>query len=930
MALEYPDKIKASTQGFAIADTRELAGHKQVNTLANLYTIPDAWLSPSVNNTDNDAIGQLWYVVSEQKYYQLAVWADRTSADGWIPFSFSSIIKTSQLINNGEGYFQGEELLKFITRMVDDLYNYYTIDQVNDLLADLNAFKFIPCKTLPTENINVRAIYLLEVVDGKYSEEWVYVEKSTDTWEWEQIGTTKFTVKVATTSTHGVVKIGDGIELNSDGVISVVFPTSLKNPQALQIVKNGTTINYDGSAAQTITITDPNVIFEESESESESELESDETDLVIVTREDYESVIKSITQEITPEGKEQARENIGIPESVLTLPERVDMLEMASSLKDYYVAGWDVETLSPEPIVSHGDQSFADEWYPYLIDVTDITEVTTVAARELQRNNYFRFTDGTFAPTVGITEEMRAACDVALYFEDGTLICDALEFDPAQYYIQHGLTPIFDADGDPVRQLLPWETTSKNYTIGIGRREDIYLCDAIGKSGFRWKGIFKHPIVWDGIDLTPFKLARTAISPGPIALNVDTPRNFFFLYEIVGGTSHTGYGDAAIDIWLDGRTYPRTHYDTTAISMMTRARALNSSPLLSYPAAEGGYHALNAFITSQETLYATNYLHNNALFGSGVSSNDSCTDETSWNANGGVRTRVTGTTDWEYKKWSDNCQIAYNNLGQKTAISYLLNYNYAKEECMEAQMAASWLTEFDLDIAEEFEFYGNTYRVENIPTTLSLSEGRMNCKVFRLRESTNVEAFDGDGEATNYDIECQIRVSLTNGMTLSGDISVYWNGGVERIINCIDPEDGSPLNPVDNYLQPDQTKWHQITTSYLANNGEFDFESNYMYLGQSKQLGYAYSRKRLGYTPSNLLTGGGLSTGECFYSWDRQYYVSEINRRTRHGVLFRGYSPNTDCAPRTLISIRSVAHTCSYYGGSAQFLIRDAVATQSQ
>ncbi len=77
------DKIGAVNDTYAIANTRELAGHKHVNTLNELYTIPDAWLSPSVDNTDNDAIGQEWYVVGTGRKYRLKNWTNRKSLEGW-------------------------------------------------------------------------------------------------------------------------------------------------------------------------------------------------------------------------------------------------------------------------------------------------------------------------------------------------------------------------------------------------------------------------------------------------------------------------------------------------------------------------------------------------------------------------------------------------------------------------------------------------------------------------------------------------------------------------------------------------------------------------------------------------------------------------------------------------------------------------------
>ena len=80
-----------------------------------------------------------------------------------------------------------------------------------------------------------------------------------------------YTLPVATSSVLGGVKSGTDITVDSSGNVSVVnnshshtisnisdFPTSLKNPSALTIQGNGTTLTngtYDGSAAKTVNIT---------------------------------------------------------------------------------------------------------------------------------------------------------------------------------------------------------------------------------------------------------------------------------------------------------------------------------------------------------------------------------------------------------------------------------------------------------------------------------------------------------------------------------------------------------------------------------------------------------------------------------------------------------------------------------------------------
>lgn len=76
-----------NTDAFGIADAIELSGHRSVRTFEALYNIPDVILSSSGNNADNDALGQLWYVISKKKHYQLVDWSNRHKADGWQVFN---------------------------------------------------------------------------------------------------------------------------------------------------------------------------------------------------------------------------------------------------------------------------------------------------------------------------------------------------------------------------------------------------------------------------------------------------------------------------------------------------------------------------------------------------------------------------------------------------------------------------------------------------------------------------------------------------------------------------------------------------------------------------------------------------------------------------------------------------------------------------
>lgn len=74
--------------GYGIVYANEISGHRQVKTLSDLYALYDWQLSASGDNTNDDAIGQLWYVVNVDSdgtgyLYQLKNWENRHNANGW-------------------------------------------------------------------------------------------------------------------------------------------------------------------------------------------------------------------------------------------------------------------------------------------------------------------------------------------------------------------------------------------------------------------------------------------------------------------------------------------------------------------------------------------------------------------------------------------------------------------------------------------------------------------------------------------------------------------------------------------------------------------------------------------------------------------------------------------------------------------------------
>lgn len=84
MALKYPDRNESNNpSAYGIVRAIEISGHRAVATLANLYTLAACILSDSGNNSNNDAIGQEWFVFENKHRYRLIDWDKRGTADGW-------------------------------------------------------------------------------------------------------------------------------------------------------------------------------------------------------------------------------------------------------------------------------------------------------------------------------------------------------------------------------------------------------------------------------------------------------------------------------------------------------------------------------------------------------------------------------------------------------------------------------------------------------------------------------------------------------------------------------------------------------------------------------------------------------------------------------------------------------------------------------
>lgn len=652
-----------------------------------------------------------------------------------------------------------------------------------------------------------------------------------------------------------------------------------------------------------------------------------------------------------------------------SVSKKVDPL-IGIGLAQYYVAEYAKGSNDNTEIRHLGNKDILKNFGFVLLDTSDNKNITTKPKR-LKDNNLLRFEDGTFAPTVGITTEQYNQCmanDIyrgeldesnnyvyTLEYQAGQFNADVQwEKDkalikagrPAQRLYTRVPGSVGDTSGSyklVTHVLRPWETTETKYTIGIANLVDMYLLDnQVGDSGAYWKGIFLEPVSWDGIDVTKHKLPPTAIGPCPVTTIQENglikTRNFFYLYKGMTNCQSDG-GLLPNHDFVENRTYPRVN-DMNQVNNMVYARNNNYDVTKPYPFAEGGYHATNTFITALELLAGTRYLHQANLFGSGISSNSGLNDG-SFHTLGGVRFRAQGDLDWTYKNFGDYSNpLRHSESGSYTYMSSVLYNDYPIEQCMESQMAASMATELGINPTTDptspnwFDFYGNSYYYMNVPGFDGLQEGRMNTRVYKGINKSEVSAYK-DNAATNFEVDIILRMSLFGGANLSGDIWAYNGGGLEIVGSCtVDPDnidwddpESYKKNPyvgnnIDIYVEPDQTKWH--SEKVISKNGldqVFGFEALYRHVLETTNSGESYTLTREGFTPWRTANASSIVQGECYYQIDSNHW-GHLNQRVRIGSIFHCNSQFFyRSSPRFLLANRDVSMANTDLSGSAQALI---------
>lgn len=612
--------------------------------------------------------------------------------------------------------------------------------------------------------------------------------------------------------------------------------------------------------------------------------------------------------------------------------------------------------------VFSGDKEWLLDWRPYLIDMTAVAgETAKKPVAELMKNNWLRKIDGTYAPVCGITSTQAAALNGkkdTLYWKTGsagdkvsatisTAFDSSGNFVPSAFweYVKANLSDVNTAAGvtyaAPIEVKVyvgsqayefgsyteyhipaPWETTETKYSVFIGRDTDVYVVDGYSETtGEHMRGLTAKPVPVGSKEFDPefFKLRRTGISPGPSTTVGNKTRNFFYNYN--GTDSNTKGNAGSLSILVNNGTYPRT-CDASQYTTAKWARSNNSGGNSgnAVPVGEGGYHSLNAFLCSVEAAYQTRNICAPTAFSTGNSSNDACNSAATYRTNGGFMLTYNGSTT--YHQISADLK---SRLGTSSSVYVysIINNQYAHFQCMEPQIAASLAAEMGIAVNTDFKWNGGTWHYETPSafTVTDLSNGRMNCRIYKDIAFTNktISSVSGCSGSVN------LRASLIEGMNTVGDIWWFQGGGAELIY--MTDGTGATNYKYSFYLEPDQAKWIATSTDEKHTNGSlFTCENAYRCLIEDSTigtLGNTYCLSRTGYTPVRRSNGGAAYTGECCYQYrqidDDAKGSSGI--RSRRSLRFRGTAHTSLCSPRYLSAHRP-SYALALFGCSAQVLLQ--------
>ena len=631
--------------------------------------------------------------------------------------------------------------------------------------------------------------------------------------------------------------------------------------------------------------------------------------------------------------------------------------EMKESLGYKEYAEWNRPGLSPDADVQEiGSLKIINSKGFYLIDVSDGEKAKIVG--ELQKNNWLRFTNGQWAPTVVISEAQYNASQVALYTDTAgqNLAFAAGEYNPDTWWTTYGgaglakPTPLYNASGVEVYCRRPWETIDKGYDIVCGWTKPIWIIG--GEKGRRGQEIFaffERETYYDGI------LAKlvdpTGGCPG-LPTQINSKLRSIYCKSGAGsaGYSFPRYGldkSRYPDFDIFNRTgYAYPVYNQNAITTMQRARAKNKNTTSSLPCSEGMCFHKMSRLYADFVKYGTYNL--GTYWGHGISSNAGL-NAGNWGTVTGMRIRENADSSTYYYslmshgynststglKTNDGiCLFCYSSSSASAAVytdkrlTVVTNGEAPKERTLESQMALSLAVECGIQPNTIFYWDEETYKYTNVTKAATLLDGPdMNAKLIKIYPETEVYGFTTNDPTTAVEssvlVQVVLQIPVIDGEVFWGDVFDYGYAGCEVVVDVETSTAGASryTNPFTAYLCTRQKDLTYTTAITNTDGSKFDFEYIYEKVGTGIRDGEGWVKEYFPYTPVPTSKGGGtMTTGACSYAvnYDANGWFNTVGSKVRASMRGRGHARWGAASARAWYGNRSQSHSARYFAASLQ------------
>jgi hypothetical protein len=433
------------------------------------------------------------------------------------------------------------------------------------------------------------------------------------------------------------------------------------------------------------------------------------------------------------------------------------------------VAVWEKNSLNPEATKKTEATTVIDKKAPFLVEIGRLGGISSPRSMkiigELQKNNWFRYSDGSYAPT-WITS-----------------------------------SPSKD-----------WETTDNGYDIVVGWRDPVYYIGGeLGESGERVYGFFSGPTTYSGIYTKTLEAGGISGGPALSGSSIYMRSAFFDTTTSPGYSGNSGIsvysqsgtllnqytspGEGGTYFWLSG--YDRIDTRTTQGDRYYDADPSNTNissvPLMSTWMA----HIYAAYVK-----YGTKNL--GSLFGYGNSG--PIPTESTWGTVSGTRYRMTESAAWTYTGFTFPDDYYYypsasGSLTKVTAVSQIFTGSvHFKLLGNEPQMALSWAVENNIPSGQTFLFQGYTFWYEDISGFPTLLEGpAMSAKLFKKYDVENYKLLDQTGAEVNFEtIEVILEFPVIDGELLGCSPAPKIVDGLDVIVDMAGIPDALQRDVVTN------------------------------------------------------------------------------------------------------------------------------------